>query len=89
MTRKGYEMAHDIAEMRRRAVESEAYIWLYGNTACAERMFDQSLAWSRKLTTEQRRYWAAGYWHSNEGLKLAAIHVAQIEAGERTGWRQD
>ena len=80
--------APDVAEMRRRAVESEAYIWLYGDTARAERMFDQSLEWSRKLDAAGRRYWAAGYWHSNEGLKLAAIHVAQIEAGERTGWRE-
>ena len=79
-------MAQDIAEMRRRAVESEAYVWLHGNVACAERMFDDMAAWAAKLTPEQRRYWAAGYWQSNELLKLAAVHVAQIQAGERTGW---
>ena len=81
-------MAHDVAEMRARAIESEAEIWLYGDVARAERMFDKSLEWSRKLDAAGRRYWSAGYWHSNELLKLAAINVAQIEAGERTGWRE-
>ena len=70
----------------RRAIESEAYIWLYGDQESARRMYDKKLAWVRHLDADARRYHAAGAWHANDILGGAAIAEIQRELGEPTGW---
>jgi hypothetical protein len=80
------DATYDTAAIRRRAVESEAEIWLYGNVASAERMFGKALEFARLQDADGRRFWSAGYWHANDIIGRAAITVVQIELGEPLGW---
>ena len=69
-------------DMARRAIESEAYIWLHGDQEGARRMYDRQRDWARKLTPSQRwsRKWGA--WYANQGLTGAAITEIQLELGD-------
>ena len=71
----------------RRAIESEAYVWLHGDHEGARRMYDRQRDWARKLDADARRYHSAGSWHANDLLRLAAIGEVQRELGEPGGWR--
>jgi len=66
----------------RRAIESEAYVWLYGDQERARRMYDRQREWARKLTADQRELNRWGKWHANDLLTLAAIVEVQRERGE-------
>jgi hypothetical protein len=71
----------------RRAIESEAYVWLHGDQNGARRMYDRQREWARKLDADARRYHSAGSWHANDLLRLAAISEVQRDLGEPGGWR--
>lgn len=71
----------------RRAIESEAGIWLHGDVEAARRMYDRAVEFARKQDADGRRYWSAGYWHSNQLLERAAITAVQAELGEPAGWQ--
>jgi hypothetical protein len=81
------DTTYDLADIRQRAIRFEAETWLYGDTEAAARMWDKAVEFARRQDADGRRYWSAGYWHSNELLKRAAITVVQIELGEPAGWR--
>jgi hypothetical protein len=49
-------------------------------------MFGKALEFARQQDADGRRYWSAGYWHSNQMLERAAIAVVQAELGEPAGW---
>ncbi len=75
-----------IDAIRDSAIKSEAETWLHRHPECAAQCWELAVSFARILDADGRRYWSAGYWHSNELLKRAAITAVQIELGEPTGW---
>ena len=61
------------SESARHAIEFEAEVWLYGDVARAARIYDQAVAWGRKLSPGNLELHAAGAWQANQLLKLAAL----------------
>jgi hypothetical protein len=72
--------------IRHGAIRSEAEVWLHGDTDAAARMFAKAVEFARLQDADGRRYWSAGYWHSNQLLERAAVTSVQIELGEPAGW---
>ena len=64
----------------RRAIESEAYIWLYGDQEAARRMYDKKRDWVRTLNAERRHFHKCGSWYSNDLLLVAAICEVEEQA---------
>lgn len=64
------------------SIRSEAETWRYGNVASARDSYEETREWAGRLTPEQRKYHASGYWYSNQLLHLAAVSAVQRELGD-------
>ena len=82
--REGHVMPATTADLTgytkaaRRAIESEAYVWLYGDQEGARRMYDKKREWVRALNANRRHFHKCGSWYSNDLLLVAAI--CEVEA---------
>ena len=66
----------------RRAIESEAEIWRYGDVESARRSYDKTREWARILTPQQRWSHGWGAWYANQLLTHAAIAEVKAERGD-------